>query len=126
MHMSDLPNGFTGFSKRDSALSPPGGHPRANAEAGLRLRCAGGCFSCRSVGLALGCIACRRRREPHGGVWGAPPTISKIDMARYLADDAHGSVSFDPPEACADLPLRSTRGVDGDRPFPPYVATASR
>ncbi len=96
MHMSDLPNGFTGFSKRDSGFVSAGeAIRRANAEAGSA--CGAPAAASRAAVSGWRSDASHADGDANRtGVWGAPPTISKIDMARYLADDAHGSVSFDP------------------------------
>ena len=86
MHMSDLPNGFTGFSKRDSGFVSAGeAIRRANAEAGSA--CGAPAAASRAAVSGWRSDASHADGDANRtGVWGAPPTISKIDMARYLAD----------------------------------------
>lgn len=95
--MGDLPNGFTGFSKRDSDFVSAGEAIR-RASADPRYRCDAPAASRAAVSGWGARSADASADDRASGVWNVAPLRSKVGMADYLAGGParSGAPSFDP------------------------------
>ncbi len=94
--MSDLPNGFTGFSRSQSGFVSAGEAIRRSSQDASRSDAS--CVGRRSNADA-------RPRQAYGssaddgrvsGIWGARRPSSTIDMRRFMTEQPGGALSFDP------------------------------